>query len=140
MKGNNNSSSNQPSSSSSSCCSTAVPDPPPQPIPSSTESTYKDVINKYKNYNYNNSNVTRVVGVGDLELKRQRRVVKYKSYAVESQLKSSLMNRFCWMKNRVTAMDERFMFYFLGIVPGPFLFIFNVRFVLILKNPGEIEM
>ena len=102
MKGNNNSSSNQPSSSSlsSSSCSTTVPNPPPQPIPSSTESTYKDVINKYKNYNYNNSNVIRVVGVGDLELKRQRRVVKYKSYAVESQLKSLLMNRFRWMKNK----------------------------------------
>ncbi|XWS53549.1 hypothetical protein CRYUN_Cryun10bG0010800 [Craigia yunnanensis] len=70
MKGNNNSSSNQPSSS---CCNT-VPDPPPQPIPSSTESTCKDDIDKYKKYNYNNSNVT--WGVGDPELKRKRRVVQ----------------------------------------------------------------
>ena len=86
--------SNQPSSYRSS-----VPAPPPQPICLSTPSTCKD-IDKYSKsyYNYNNSNVT--WGGRDSDLKRQHRVLKYKSYAVETKLKSSFMNGFRWMKNK----------------------------------------
>ncbi|XVF38814.1 hypothetical protein REPUB_Repub20aG0134500 [Reevesia pubescens] len=99
MKGGNTncSSSNQPSSYRSS----SVPDPPPpQPICLWTPSSTCKDIDKYNKsyYNYSKSNVTR--GVGDLELKRQRRLVKYKSYVVERQLKSSLMGGFRWMKNK----------------------------------------
>ena len=89
MKGSNQSSSYRSS----------VPDPPPQPICLSTPSTCKD-IDKYSKsyYNYNKSNVT--WGGRDSELKRQRRLLKYKSYAVEAKLKSSFMNGVRWVKNK----------------------------------------
>ncbi|KAH1091246.1 hypothetical protein J1N35_018503 [Gossypium stocksii] len=53
-------------------------------------------VEKYtrKYYNYNKSNMK--LGVGDAERKRQRRMVKYNSYAVESRL----MSGFRWMKNK----------------------------------------
>ncbi|KAK5844156.1 hypothetical protein PVK06_000291 [Gossypium arboreum] len=62
------------------------------------ETVNKEEIDKYKIYGYNKSNVR--IGVGDAESKRQRRMVKYNSYAVESKLKSSLMNWFHWSKNK----------------------------------------
>ncbi|XVE82230.1 hypothetical protein DITRI_Ditri15bG0131200 [Diplodiscus trichospermus] len=88
---NNSSSSNQ---------HTSIPKPPPQPICLSTPSTCRNV-DKYSRsyYNYNKSNVT-WGGGRDSELKRQRRVLKYKSYTVETQLKSSFINGFRWMKNK----------------------------------------
>ncbi|MBA0675796.1 hypothetical protein Goari_017321, partial [Gossypium aridum] len=75
MKGND-SSPNQLSSPSSSSS-------PPQVT---IETVNKEEIDKYKIYGYNKSNVR--IGVGDAESKRQRRMVKYNSYAVESKLKS----------------------------------------------------
>ncbi|XP_022721757.1 uncharacterized protein LOC111279125 [Durio zibethinus] len=81
----------------------SAPAPPPQPICLSTPSTCKD-MDKYSRsyYNCNKSNVT--WGDRDSELKRQRRVLKYKSYAVETRLKSSLVNGFRWMKNKYCAI------------------------------------
>ncbi|KAK8706443.1 hypothetical protein V6N13_050009 [Hibiscus sabdariffa] len=58
----------------------------------------KEEIDKYKIYGYNKCNMK--LGVGEAEAKRQRRMVKYNSYAVESKLKSSLMNWFHWSKNK----------------------------------------
>ncbi|KAB2043595.1 hypothetical protein ERO13_D01G023532v2 [Gossypium hirsutum] len=87
MKGND-SSPNQLSSSSSSSSSPQV----------TIETVNKEEIDKYKIYGYNKSNDR--IGVGDAESKRQRRMVKYNSYAVESKLKSSLMNWFHWSKNK----------------------------------------
>ncbi|GKV31395.1 hypothetical protein SLEP1_g40087 [Rubroshorea leprosula] len=37
---------------------------------------------------------------GKAKLKRKRRVVKYKSYTVESQMKTSLRSGFRWIKNK----------------------------------------
>ncbi|EOY06657.1 hypothetical protein QUC31_016171 [Theobroma cacao] len=87
----NNTSSNQPSSHRS------TPDPPPQPIRLRTPPMHNKASNNYTNYNYNSRPTW---GVGNPELKRQRRVVKYKSYAVEAKLKSSLRHGFRWMKNK----------------------------------------
>ncbi|KDP27881.1 hypothetical protein JCGZ_18961 [Jatropha curcas] len=36
----------------------------------------------------------------EAEIKRQRRVVKYKAYQVEGQLKTSLRNSFRWVKDK----------------------------------------
>ncbi|WCJ23384.1 hypothetical protein M5689_005411 [Euphorbia peplus] len=36
----------------------------------------------------------------DAEMKRQRRVVKYRSYAVEGKLKASVKNSLRWIKNK----------------------------------------
>ncbi|KAL1059695.1 hypothetical protein V6Z11_1Z015600 [Gossypium hirsutum] len=86
MKGND-SSPNQLSSSSSSSSSPQV----------TIETVNKEEIDKYKIYGYNKSNDR--IGVA-MRSKRQRRMVKYNSYAVESKLKSSLMNWFHWSKNK----------------------------------------
>ncbi|GMJ09961.1 hypothetical protein HRI_004665300 [Hibiscus trionum] len=73
--------------------------PPPQTEDALTVGTAsKEEIDKYKIYGYNKCNMK--LGVGDAEAKRQRRMVKYNSYAVESKLKSSLMNWFHWSKNK----------------------------------------
>ncbi|XVF62502.1 hypothetical protein PTKIN_Ptkin09bG0013200 [Pterospermum kingtungense] len=92
--------SNQPSSNNSSTPNPKPnPHPQPQPLCLTTPSTCKN-IDKYSRsyYNYNKSNVT--WGVGDSEMQRQRRVLKYKSYAVEAKLKSSFVDGFRWMKNK----------------------------------------
>ncbi|KAK2644954.1 hypothetical protein Ddye_020149 [Dipteronia dyeriana] len=38
--------------------------------------------------------------VNDPEIKRQKRIVKYKSYAVEGKMKASIRNGFRWVKNK----------------------------------------
>ncbi|KAK8648174.1 hypothetical protein V6N13_128935 [Hibiscus sabdariffa] len=73
--------------------------PPPQTADGLEVGTVsKEEIDKYKIYGYNKCNMK--LGVGEAEAKRQRRMVKYNSYAVESKLKSSLMNWFHWSKNK----------------------------------------
>ncbi|KAJ4722067.1 DUF3511 domain protein, putative (DUF3511) [Melia azedarach] len=38
--------------------------------------------------------------INDPEVKRQRRIAKYKAYAVEGKMKSSFRNGFRWVKNK----------------------------------------
>ncbi|KAJ8766318.1 hypothetical protein K2173_022377 [Erythroxylum novogranatense] len=47
-------------------------------------------------------------GESDPELKRQRRVVKYKSYAYERKVKDSVMSGFRWMKNKYSELAHRY--------------------------------
>ncbi|KAK8954979.1 hypothetical protein KSP39_PZI002681 [Platanthera zijinensis] len=46
-------------------------------------------------------------GGGDAEAKRRRRVSGYKSYAVESKVKASILGGFRWIKDKCSALIGR---------------------------------
>ncbi|OMO58404.1 hypothetical protein COLO4_34670 [Corchorus olitorius] len=77
------------------------PPPPPAALPAIRVTTYEDK-NRYNTKNYNHYSSHNTWSVSNSELKRQRRVMRYKSYAVETKLKYSLVHGFRWMKNKYT--------------------------------------
>lgn len=70
-------------------------------VPSRTNH-YNAWNNSYEDYNYHhrNAGVIPKWGFKDAEMKRQRRVVRYKTYAVEGKMKASVRSGFCWIKNK----------------------------------------
>ncbi|KAJ0092327.1 hypothetical protein Patl1_24940 [Pistacia atlantica] len=63
-----------------------------------TMSWHNNNINNSKNYGVSIKKTPS--WINDAEVKRQKRVVKYKAYAVEGQVKASLRNGFRWVKNK----------------------------------------
>ncbi|EEF43049.1 uncharacterized protein LOC8258775 [Ricinus communis] len=68
----------------------------------STGSTWN--YNKTNNQKNHTTRASSWSFTSDPELKRQRRVVKYKAYAVEGNMKTSLRNSFRWIKNKYCAL------------------------------------
>lgn len=55
----------------------------------------------WNNNNKRNHQIQRKTSwINDPEVKRQRRVVKYKAYAVEGKMKASIRNSLRWVKNK----------------------------------------
>ncbi|KAK3188927.1 hypothetical protein Dsin_028488 [Dipteronia sinensis] len=63
-------------------------------------SNNNNTINTMTTYNNNKSLPISSSWVNDPEIKRQRRIVKYKSYAVEGKMKASIRSGFRWVKNK----------------------------------------
>ncbi|OMO53560.1 hypothetical protein CCACVL1_28540 [Corchorus capsularis] len=96
-------SSSSPNQLSSTDRSGSDPPPPPPPpaaaLPTIRVTTYEHK-NRYNTKNYNHYSSHNTWSVSNSELKRQRRVMRYKSYAVETKLKYSLVHGFRWMKTK----------------------------------------
>ncbi|XP_019053561.1 PREDICTED: uncharacterized protein LOC104598840 [Nelumbo nucifera] len=64
-------------------------DPPPFPPPPRTATKVSKASSAAKSWSFN-----------DAELKRRKRVAKYKAYAVEGKLKASFRKGLRWIKNK----------------------------------------
>ncbi|KAG7570827.1 hypothetical protein ISN45_Aa04g033680 [Arabidopsis thaliana x Arabidopsis arenosa] len=47
-------------------------------------------------------------GLSDAEMKRKKRIARYKAYTVEGKVKSTLKNGFRWFKNKCSQIVHRF--------------------------------
>lgn len=47
-------------------------------------------------------------GLNDAEMKRKKRIARYKAYTVEAKVKSSLKNGFRWIRNKCCQIVHRF--------------------------------
>jgi len=56
----------------------------------------------------NASSSLRIGGLSDAEMKRKKRIARYKAYTVEGKVKSTLKNGFRWIKNKCCQIVHRF--------------------------------
>lgn len=47
-------------------------------------------------------------GLSDAEMKRKKRIARYKAYTVEGKVKSTVKNGFRWIKNKCSQIVHRF--------------------------------
>ncbi|KAJ9181848.1 hypothetical protein P3X46_005895 [Hevea brasiliensis] len=76
------------------------PLPPPPPPPPRRSHRYSKSTGSTWNQNKKANTYSSSWSFNDPEVKRQRRVAKYKSYAVEGKMKASLRESFRWFKNK----------------------------------------
>uniref|UniRef100_A0A1J3D9Y0 DUF3511 domain protein n=1 Tax=Noccaea caerulescens TaxID=107243 RepID=A0A1J3D9Y0_NOCCA len=56
----------------------------------------------------NASSVRPSWGLNDAEMKRKKRIARYKAYTVEAKVKSSLKNGYRWIRNKCCQIVHRF--------------------------------